>query len=342
MRVIVTVTCANFLPKAVALAESCRRFEPHALRVCCVVEKTVPEYPRLDTFDHIWLARLLPFDDFERFVFRFSLVEAVTAIKAKLLLEILHRFPECDEVVYLDPDTLIYSPFFEVAAELSSHPILVTPHHLHDEPTWDGVADNMLRTLMCGTYNLGFIALRRDSESVRFLRWWHEKLCEFCFVDFSRGLFVDQKWIDIAIPLFDIGILRHPGYNVANWNISQRSLTSLGDGQITVAGYAPLRFFHYSSVDTGKDLRHLRRHARGGDFVFTLRAAYKQHLSELGQRPWGSQPWDYDFFDSGEVVLPAARVAYRRNSELRQQYPRPFDHSNEEFLAVGYPPAIGR
>ncbi len=45
---------------------------------------------------------------------------------------------------------------------------------------------------------VGFLAITRQPQLARFLRWWQEKLTFDCVVDTAQGLFVDQKWMDLA------------------------------------------------------------------------------------------------------------------------------------------------
>ena len=88
------------------------------------------------------------------------------------------------------------------------------------------------RFLQAGSNNLGFVALRTCDTSLRMLRWWQARLYDQCVVRIEDGLFVDQKWMDLAPGLFggehnDGGVTVHvdPGYNVAYWNLHGRSLT---------------------------------------------------------------------------------------------------------------------
>ena len=103
-----------------------------------------------------------------------------------------------------------------------------------------------------GTYNLGFIALRRSAESMRLLAWWEERCLELGFSEGRTGLFVDQKWIDLAPGLFaDIAILRDAGLNMAYWNLHERNLLGAQPPYRVlspVSGEVPLRFFHYSGI----------------------------------------------------------------------------------------------
>ena len=85
--------------------------------------------------------------------------------------------------------------------------------------------------LQSGTYNLGFIALRASDEARRFVAWWQRKLLRDCVVDIARGLFTDQKWIDLVPGMYcGVGIVRDPGWNVAYWNLNHRQVTQSNGG----------------------------------------------------------------------------------------------------------------
>src|SRR5260370_44972 len=161
-----------------------------------------------------------------------------------------------DRVVYLDPDIVIYSPLIELDSTPSPGAgesfLTLTPHLTGFIGGDEHPSERTI--LQAGAYNLGFLALSRRPPLDRFLAWWQEKLEFQCVVDTVRGLFVDQKWMDLAPGLFPaVEILRHEGYNVAYWNLGQRTVVR-GDADATVPMVAtvngqPLRFFHFSGFD---------------------------------------------------------------------------------------------
>jgi hypothetical protein len=76
-----------------------------------------------------------------------------------------------------------------------------------------------------GTYNLGFCALKAGPNMRSMLSWWQGKLRRHCIIAHDQGMFVDHSWIDLVPGLFPhVCVLRHPGYNVAYWNMAQRPL----------------------------------------------------------------------------------------------------------------------
>ena len=102
-------------------------------------------------------------------------------------------------------------------------------------------------SLRHGMYNLGFLGLKRSQESFRLIAWWKERLKEHCRIDKCWGIFVDQKWMDLA-PLFfeNIKLVKHPGWNMAWWNFSERKLMDSENGYLVNSDEFPLVFFHFS------------------------------------------------------------------------------------------------
>src|SRR5690606_35491515 len=102
--------------------------------------------------------------------------------------------------------------------------------------------------LSTGTFNLGFLSLRESDNTFRMLDWWAEHLRHFCYFDFERGLFVDQKWMNLVPVFFDsVFVLRHYGYNVAYWTLQERTL-SKENGNWFINNTFPPTIYHFSSV----------------------------------------------------------------------------------------------
>jgi hypothetical protein len=260
-------------------------------------------------------------------MFRHAAIEACTAIKAQFLLWALDRFPEEQEFLFLDPDVMAYSRFEELEFVFPRAEIILTPHHVQDEYSYERTWDNMLRTLLCGVFNCGFVAVRRSQAAIALLKWWNDKLLEYCCKDESRGLFFDQKWLDAALAFFDVTVFREPGYNVANWNIASRCLTFSPHFGYRVNG-RPLRFVHFSMVDSNRDVYYFRKHLPRDSPVFELRDQYVQQIKELDADGHSRIPWTYEFYHSGERISADVRHGYRELPQLSMEFGDPFAQSN--------------
>lgn len=92
---------------------------------------------------------------------------------------------------------------------------------------------------------MGFIAIRWNDKTKLFIDWWMSRLRYNAFNAFSKGMFTDQKWIDLIPGFFDgVYILKDNGYNVAYWNLHGRKI-ELEDGEFKSNGG---RFISFTSV----------------------------------------------------------------------------------------------
>jgi hypothetical protein len=84
---------------------------------------------------------------------------------------------------------------------LENNAVLLTPHL--DSPTpEDGKGPHFISMLLTGIYNLGFIALKKTPNAEAFLNWWETQLETLSVDEQQRGLFTDQKLVDIAPSIF--------------------------------------------------------------------------------------------------------------------------------------------
>ncbi|MCE9631738.1 MAG: class I SAM-dependent methyltransferase [Planctomycetia bacterium] len=207
--------------------------------------------------------RDLGIDDLDSMIARYNITELNTAIKP-FVFNYLHEEAAGAPVIYFDPDILVTSPLEELVGALDAGADCVLTPHMLEPSEWAEMHEG--RILQFGIYNLGFVALRGTPEVQRICHWWGRRLQTDCVIDVSRGLFVDQKWADL-FPAFieNTYILRHPGYNVAYWNLSHRRIT-IENGAWCVNGL-PLRFFHFSGSVMSEPTvfsRHSTFYVRGG------------------------------------------------------------------------------
>jgi hypothetical protein len=178
-------------------------------------------------------------------VARYDAYELCTSLKPALLRRVAaagHR-----HVVFLDVDMVLFAPLDACREALAGQDVLVTPHVLAPLPD-DGEEPRELSIFLAGAINSGFVALRSGPGAEAFLAWWDAKLDQFCWNAPERGHFGDQKWLDLAVTMFEgVGLWRHPGYNVASWNLDQRPLSRRGDRYMV--GEHPLVCFHLSGFD---------------------------------------------------------------------------------------------
>jgi glycosyltransferase involved in cell wall biosynthesis len=301
------------------LAASLRRHHPDVTLTVLLVDEPAGRFdPAREPFRTASLADLhLPRP--QEFCFRYNVVELSTAVRPHLLR---HLFAlGHDRVVYLDPDVRVYAPLDDALDELQRANVVVTPHLTRRSD--DDEAASERKALLCGTYNMGFLALRRSDEVDRFLRWLCDRLERECIVDPANGLFVDQRWMDLAPGLVEgLRVLRHPGYNVGHWNLAERPLKG-EPGRPTVDG-SPLVFFHFSGFRPQEPSLVSRHHPRPvtEEPLRTVLASYGEELKAAGYDECVRWPYAHGVFSDGFPVGDELRVLFREQPAGR--FPEPF------------------
>jgi len=322
-----TIVSKNYIAFARVLARSFRAQHPGGRMFVLLVDRNVGALdPAEEPFELIEVEDLGEIEAPRSFLFKYTLLEANTAIKPFFLAHLFaHRGVE--RLAYFDPDIWIARRMVSLEALLETQDIVLTPHL--DAPIEDHAHPDELAILQAGAFNLGFIALRKGHTVARFLDWWQRRLLDHCVVDIGQGLFVDQKWIDLVPGLFGpaVAIVRHPGWNVAYWNLHARTVSAGADGPRSNG--EPLFFFHFSGIDP----EHLRPVSQHQD-RFTLSdlgdaaQLYRDYAGRVLAAGHGTaRRWPYAFacFDNGVVIPEVARRLYRQmGSGRRQRFGDPF------------------
>ena len=324
-RTFCTILSTNYLPKALALAESLRQHEDGALLHILFIDVAHDDgLPQLDGVVCLSTEALgLPERTVLELTMSYDLVEFATAIKPLLFRRLLD---EADQVFYLDPDTYVLSPMRELssALEASAGGILLTPHFLRPPPLDAEISDGHM--LLVGVNNLGFGGF--DRRSFDMLDWWWGHLRRECLYDPLAGLFVDQKWMDIGATLFQAGSFRHAGYNVGVANLSERPLAEDADGYHIPSTGERLRLFHFHAFDsdTPEKISVRFRHSNGSSVqddsvVLQLCKEYATVLSGYEQSLPAPPPYPYATDTRGRPISRQLRRAYGREAAVRRHAP---------------------
>jgi hypothetical protein len=211
---------------------------------------------------------------------------------------------------------------------------VLTPHIL--SPTQDAEHVYEKDLLGTGVFNLGFVAVSNSAQGRNFLNWWEERCLTLGFHDLRAGLFVDQKWVNLAPCLFDeVCVLRHLGCNVAYWNLHERFLSDSDSGYL-INGSSPLIFFHYSGYTLGLPdqlSRKLRLPQRIDETLRRVLLFYGARLRANGAESYQKYVYAYQNFSDGSLIPLLARRLY---SVTMDQWgdQNPFDARGEFFAAA--------
>jgi glycosyltransferase involved in cell wall biosynthesis len=332
---IVTIVTKSYLAFARTLAASFKKHNPDG-KVFVLFADEIDGYfdPKKEDFISIQLDELRnEVNNLGGLCFQYKVIELCTALKPFVLKYLFQKY-HLPKLAYFDPDILVMDNLQPLAELLENFDIILTPHLT--KPYLDNKNPSEISIMQAGVYNLGFIALANTSTTITLLNWWQEKLYKYCLVDIAHGLFTDQKWIDLVPGFFkETYILRDPGYNVAYWNLHERTLSNDG-GKILCNGEI-LRFFHFSGYDIdAPDVvsKHQDRHTfnKLDTTVTELFSVYRKLLIENGQIEAKKLPYAFDFFKNGAKIPPVFREIYY-NLSNPEKFGNPFEITENSFLA---------
>lgn len=325
--IIFTSICTNYAHKARTLAQSVKENMPDAKFFVCLTEREKPMAMDASCFDEVVLSKDMWNGNFNQFIYKHSIVEASTAVKGQFFRYLMHAYPEEDKFIYLDPDCYVYADFIELKELLETRPIILCPHLLQP-----GNIDMELSSTAHGVYNLGFLAVNHSEEAERFINWWADRLYLFCYDDIQRGIFTDQKWIDLAPCFFDVEILKHRGYDFATWSLLDCGMTE-ENGKYFVQG-DPLRFVHFSGY--GNTIENcMRNWLPEGEHPFRELYRQYQEIHEKNDSDSVSKTkWTYSCYDSGEKISDDLRALYRGNTDVMFSIENPFALSDAQIMSL--------
>ncbi|MBV8801256.1 MAG: glycosyltransferase [Alphaproteobacteria bacterium] len=314
--VIFTIVANNYFAYASTLMRSVSVHHPHSTRVVVLCDEFNSRIDYEAIPASVIRARDLGIPDFEQMSMIYDVMEFSTAIKPFVFQHFL-----CGQgaraVLYLDPDILVLRPLSHVSAALRCGlPLVLTPHMT--QPLQDGREPSDLTIMKSGIYNLGFLAVADSEDTRNLMQWWSERCRRDAIVDIPNHKFTDQRWMDLA-PAFvrRSFILRHPGYNLAYWNLSQRPVERK-EGRYTTCG-RHVHFVHFSGVvpsNTAIFSKHQDRFTP--ETIGDLRPLFDAYIAALHSNGWGESstiPYAYNFFSGGRSVHRAMRRSYRRHED---------------------------
>jgi hypothetical protein len=336
MDAVFTVVTKNYLPQARTLGDSIKAIHSD-LDFCVFLADEAEGLITLAGEKHpVVEIKDIGVPAYLDMAFKYDLVEFCTAVKPFVFEYLFNRFGY-RRVLFFDPDVYVFSSLQIILDLLDDHFVVLTPHLTQLDGADDGTKpdDDYLR---CGVFNLGFIGFNGGAKGRALLSWWRARTQSKGYADFPDGLYVDQKWADF-FPCFDEGvcIARHPGLNVAHWNMHQRTLSRDGD-RYRVNGQ-PLVFYHFSGFDPRKPDQTSRPHGRGR-VTLEGRPEYQELFEGYREKWLGNQgssvadSYAYAKFENGVPIYSFQRRLYRKLTEQGYVFEDPFAVTQRSYYEL--------
>ena len=245
----VTIIARNYLPFARVLAKSFKNHHPESDFYIVIID-----HPQLLSDSGIVGCKEVGLDSinfegepYEYMATIYNVTEFATSVKPFVLR---HFLSEHEVVFYIDPDIKIFGRLDKLVDATSKTGVSLTPHCLKPMAR-DGNGPSEREIMQAGIYNLGFCGVSKLGKG--FLDWWCERLRRDALIDPNNHLFTDQRWVDFAPSLFDVHIEKSSSYNVAYWNLDQRTIWRSSNGKYMIDDET-LKFFHFSGFSPGSHL----------------------------------------------------------------------------------------
>ena len=223
--------------------------------------------------------------------------------------------------MYLDPDIYCVDSLDYILDKLETKSCVLSPHYnTIMESSFNGAVPEET-FLKDGVFNLGFVALKNNRVGRSIAQWWADRLTSKCFSDIFRGYFTDQKWMDF-IPCFypeELYVCRHPGVNIAIWNLHERTISLTDDNRYEVmmskcSERFPLLFYHFSGFDpfdrTVINRRHQEYNIHTYPYLKVLLNEYADTIYKNGYERFCKMVYSYNYYDDNTKILPLHRRLY--------------------------------
>jgi hypothetical protein len=231
----------RYLARALVMLRSLRRHDPNApIFALCFDRISAEMVASLDEPGIVAITHAAMLDTEPRLAAcsERSRWEFYATHKAILPLHLLEHYPGIDAIAHIDADTCFYSSPADLFAELGHASIGLSPHRF--SPAFEPA-------IIHGQFNAGFVYWRRDATGLRCLREFRDQCLAWCFNRVEPdGRYMNQGYLTAWPQRYDnVQVLRHPGANLAYWNIAGHQLTVGNPPQVDGQ---PLVFYHFSNI----------------------------------------------------------------------------------------------
>lgn len=330
---ICTIVSSNYLANAVTLCDSVKKYHPEIDFNILIVDKCENGILKSNDRYYIHYVQNIGIPEIEELAFKYDVIGFNTAVKP-FFIEYLYLKKGYDSVIYLDPDMMLFNRLDLLIDLLADYSIILTPHICENRYKEGTTKENDF--LHSGIYNLGFIATKNDSNTFKMLDWWKERLKDQCFMDITKGLAWDQKWMDFAPALFDgVYILRDLGYNMAHWNMHERFI-SKNENEYIINEKYKLAIYHFSQyrisetdiiykpkygiINNTKAIKMSER-----PDLKEIYDIYRSNVISNGYKKFSVIPYGFNHFDNGTQILKIHRMLYNGLKVKFKFYKNPFN-----------------
>lgn len=201
-----------------------------------------------------------------------TLAESIFTLKVYWINRVLATLEPEARLVYSDADIYFLNRIGDF--KTTDWSILISPHLF---PKHRSFLDDS------GLFNAGFMGIRVGAESRRIISWWQDQVLEYCGTSKARGLYADQKYLEIFPSLGkEVRVFRQLGTNTGMWQVcSSRKLQAKDNGYLIGGNSVNSFHFHGLRISRFYIRKDMMRYGIPIGSVLATARLYRQYSREL-------------------------------------------------------------
>ena len=275
-RVYCTYLDSAYLARGIVMLRSLRRHDPSAQVVVLGLDELCARVLRAAFGDEVRVIERetlhAAFPELSAICRQRSQWACYETYKPALALFAMDGQPRHGAVICIDADTWFLGDPRAMLEEIGGASIGLSPHRF--PPSQQHLAK-------FGDYNAGCIYFRNDSTGRHCLSEWRDDCFQWCDETAEPdGRFMSQGYLTSWPRRYaGVHVLRHPGSNLAPWNVDSHKLTEVG-GRVKVDD-ADLVFYHFSGMSRDNQGHWFSHYPLGRQADFLCRAIYQPYILAL-------------------------------------------------------------
>lgn len=193
MNIVFTLCSNNYLAQAKTLGDSLILHNPDYKFIIGLADRKCSAIDYRFFCPHTIIeVESIGIDNINDLIEKYNIVEFNTAVKPFYFEYIFSQYQEADSVTYIDPDIKLFYSLSHLEELYKTYDFVLTPHLLIPQTSQIPPKEQLI--LNVGSYNLGFLGLKRSEQTANFIEYFKFRMRDKCYIDFCNGLFVDQIW----------------------------------------------------------------------------------------------------------------------------------------------------
>lgn len=324
-----TIATASQLAHVLLLESTLRKFHPDAeVRILLLETPSTCRRIEQELGKQVYSPEQVGCSTWLQMAFAYNLYDYANSLKPSFIRTLASEGH--DRVVYFNPAIAIYGHLTDILDCFEDNDLVLTPYI--SVPVINGSTRMSLSDYYeAGMFSPDFIGVKITPDTIALLEWWQN--CLRFPNDSLNQLSRTEMFCMSFFPSFagSLRVVRDPSYNVAHWNIFQRTIDH--DGEKWLSNGEELKFFNFNGISS-EELNDFascdeRMSVPKGSPLQRIIYEYSEKLVAQNLGHYSDAPNSFATYANGEPITENERLAYNRmDSELLAAINDPFSENS--------------